>query len=40
MPDITDLEQRHALRVPRRGLAKLYNERIREGDGATREGER
>ena len=40
MPDITDLEQRPTLRAPRRGLAKLYNERIREGDGATREGER
>jgi hypothetical protein len=44
MPDITDLQQPYALRAllraPSRGSARLYNEVIREGDGAIREGER
>ena len=40
MPDINDLQQPRALQAPRRGLARLYNGPIREGDGATREGER
>ena len=45
MPDITDLQQPHALRAPMlgasgRGSVRLYNGAIREGDGAIREGER
>ncbi len=40
MSDINDLQQPRALQASRRGPAKLYNGRIREGDGATREGER
>jgi hypothetical protein len=40
MPDITDLLRRHALWEPLPGLGKLYNEPIREGDGAILEGQR
>jgi len=45
MPDITHLQQPHALRAPvlgapGRGRASLYNGAIREGGGAIREGER
>ena len=39
MPDIYERKQPRALQVSRRGLAKVYNGCIREGDGATREGE-